>query len=306
VVSGGDDMLPDPNHSAQELARQFLERFPDTFGVMQPHGDEFLAARRYCGSPFLGRAWCDAMYAGKGPMYGAYHHNYADNELYWLAKGLGALWERPDLSHFHDHFTRDGRAQPAYWSTVKRHDLHDCLLYYARVHEGFPGHEPRPGLPFADRSLARSPAMLDPKEMLVLADQRLLRVALDNPFATALSEGLRRAARDGHERVALYGFGFHTQVGAAALCEPPVAIDCIIDDNAANHARRPWGIPIVSRDAAHRRNFSAIVLSGNSVEDRLWDNTQELRERGIRVYRLYARNTPADDGATPAPALNHA
>src|SRR5262245_31422690 len=40
IVSGGDDMLPDPNHTAEQIARQFLERFPDTFGVMQPHGDD--------------------------------------------------------------------------------------------------------------------------------------------------------------------------------------------------------------------------------------------------------------------------
>src|SRR5262249_54265870 len=35
IVSGGDDMLPDPSQRAGELARQFLGRFPDTLGVMQ-------------------------------------------------------------------------------------------------------------------------------------------------------------------------------------------------------------------------------------------------------------------------------
>src|SRR5262249_55012245 len=161
----------------------FLDRFPDTFGVMQPHGDEFLAARRYCGSPFIGRAWFETMYGGQGGMYAGYHHNYADNELFWVARGLGALWERPDLSHFHDHFTRDGRPQPADWSSVRKKDLHDCLLYYARVHGNFPGHAPVRG-PGAHRGFDAS---MPREEMLILADQRLLRVAIDNPFAIAIA-----------------------------------------------------------------------------------------------------------------------
>jgi hypothetical protein len=286
VVSGGDDMLPDPNHTAQELAAQFMERFPDTFGVMQPHGDEYLAAKRYCGSPFLGRAFFDSMYGGRGAMYDGYHHNYADNELYWVAKGLGALWERPDLSHFHEHFTRTGAAAPDYWSSVRKNDLKDCLLYYARVHENFPGHEP-----IGSMKSRRFDRGMSKQEMLVLADQRLLRVAMENPCSDALGRGLAQAAKDGHESVAIYGFGFHTQVGAAALCEPPVQINCIIDDNTSNHGRRPWNIPVVSRDEVLQRNVTAVILSGNSVEDRLWDNCAALRAAGVAVYRLYA-STP--------------
>lgn len=289
IVSGGDDMLPDPNHTAQELAAQFFDRFPDGFGVMQPHGDEFMCAKRYCGSPFIGRAWFENMYGGRGPMYGGYHHNYADNELYWVAKGLNALWERTDLSHFHDHFTRTGESQPDYWNSVKQRDLQDCLLYYARVHETFPGHAPTQAAlcrPF-DESLPRA-------EMLLLAEHRLFRVAIDNPYSNAIAKALTQCADEGEHTVGLYGFGLHTQVAGSALREPPVKIACIIDDNESNHGRVAWGIPVVSRHTALAMGLQAVVLSGNSVEDRLWSNATPFRERGINVRRLYA-NTPAND-----------
>lgn len=285
IVSGGDDMLPDPNHTAEELADQFFEHFPDGFGVMQPHGDEFLSAKRYCGSPFIGRGWFESMYAGAGPMYGRYHHNYADNELYWVAKGLGALWERPDLSHFHDHFTRTGQAQPAYWESVKRKDLPDCLLYYARVHEHFPGHAP------AANAGVQPPRAFDtsmPKDqMLALAEQRLFRVAIDNPYAEAITGALLACKDAGQDPVAIYGFGLHTQVAGSALREPPVTVACIIDDNESNQGRVAWGIPVVSKEQALRMGVRAVILSGNSVEDALWANAAIFRERGVQVRRIY-------------------
>jgi len=283
VVTGGDDMLPDPNHSADELAAQFLERFPDTFGVMQPHGDAYMASNRYCGSPFLGRAWFESMYGGRGGMYPGYHHNYADNELFWVARGMGALWERPDLSHFHEHFTRDGSAAPAYWDTVKKNDMRDCLLYYSRVHERFAGHEPLETPATRGRGFNASISL---KEMLVLVEQRLLSVAMHNPFADAIAAALRRCKASGHDTVALYGFGLFTQSSAAALCEPPVRVACIIDDNESNQGRTPWGIPVVSRDEAMARGIKAVVLTGNSVQDRLWANSEVFRQRGIAVLRL--------------------
>lgn len=302
IVSGGDDMLPDPNHTAQELAAQFFRKFPDGFGVMQPHGDEFLCAKRYCGSPFIGRAWFETMYAGKGPMYGGYHHNYADNELFWVAKGLNALWERPDLSHFHDHFTRDGREQPRYWESVRNKDLKDCLLYYSRVHENFPGHAPLRG-PGAAR--VYDTAMPRP-QMLTLAEQRLFRVACDNPYANALTRAFVQCAVAGHRNIAVYGCGLHTQVGGAALCEPAVRIACIIDDNPANHTRTMWNIPIVSRDRALQMGVDAVVLSGNSVEDKLWDNTAIFRDRAIPVLRLYGRSQSDAECASVKHDMVHA
>lgn len=294
IVSGGDDMLPDPNHTASELAEQFFERFRDGFGVMQPHGDEFLCAKRYCGSPFVGRAWFENMYGGRGPMYGGYHHNYADNELYWVAKGMGALWERPDLSHFHDHFTREGRKEPAYWSGVKQKDLQDCLLYYARVHQHFAGHEPANDGYAARRAFDTT---MPKEEMLVLAEQRLFRVAIDNPYAGAIHTALTTCAKAGQKVVAIYGFGLHTQVAGSALREPPVKIACIIDDNEANQGRVAWGIPVVSREKALAMGVEAVILSGNSVEDALWANAAIFRERGIPVHRMYGKSVSDADAA---------
>lgn len=292
IVTGGDDMLPDPHHQARDLADQFFERFPDGFGVMQPHGDEFLAARRYCGSPFIGRAFFETMYGGRGPMYGRYHHNYADNELFWVAKGLGALWSRPDLTHFHAHFTRDKQAQPAYWASVKKNDLHDCLLYYARVHEHFPEHQPRPHAGAPTRAYDRA---MNREEMLVLAHQRLIQLAIDNPIAARVGGALARCAEQGQDPVAIYGFGFHTRAAAAVLAEPPVRVACLIDDNPGNLGRTPWGIPVVSREQALRLGVKAVVLSGESVEDRLWANCEIFRAAGVAVHRLYAN---AAAGAT--------
>ena len=285
IVTGGDDMLPDPNHTAQQLAEQFLEHFPDTFGVMQPHADEYLASRRYCGSPFLGRAWIDSMYGGNGPLFDKYHHNWADNELYWVARGLGALWLRPDLGHFHDHFTRGGRAEPDYWSSVKQRDLDDCLLYFARAQTGFAGHEPTKNDAARARTFDRS---LDPGEMIVLARQRLLGVATDNPYAHALTNAINACAEQGHDPIAIYGLGAHTRIGASALCQPRVRIDCIIDDNDAHHGTRAWNIPVVSREAALTRGIKAVVLSASAVEDELWSRTQVFRDADIPVIRLYA------------------
>jgi len=280
VVSGGDDMLPDPNHTAQDLATEFLSRFPDTFGVMQPHGDEFLCARRYCGSPFLGRKWIDTMYGGRGPMCGQYHHNWADNELYWVARGLGALWERDDLSHFHDHFTREGRRAPDYWECVRNSDLSDAYLYFARAYADFPGHEPIGGARRYDR-----PELM--AEIVLLAQNRVLAATRDNPFSRAVAQALDRCAAAGQSPVALYGTGYHTLNAVESLARPPVRIDCLIDDSPVNQGQTLWNFPIVSREEALRRGVRAVILSANSVEGRLWDNSECFLRAGIPVHRLY-------------------
>lgn len=288
IVTGGDDMLPDPTHSADELASQFLERFPDTFGVMQPHGDEFMIARMYCGSPFIGRAWFDTMYGGTGPMCADYRHNWADNELYWLAKGMGALWERPDLSHFHEHFTREGGGAPDYWKqNVQAKILDDCRLYINRSWSRFPGHEPAGG---AARGRVFDSAVLA-QGALHLAEmcaaQATYASAGRTTWARSMEAALQACARDGQDTVAIYGAGAHTRNVAAVLMEPPVHLACIIDDNAARWGKTMWGYPIVSRDEALRMGIKAVVLSGFGHESSMWDNCGVFLQRGIPVRRLY-------------------
>lgn len=285
VVSGGDDMLPEPDKTAGELAEEFCERFPDGFGVMQPHGDEFMAARRYCGSPWLGRKWIDTMYRGAGPMFPGYRHNWADHELFWVAKGLGALWERPDLSHKHEHFSRAGAEKPAYWrAAVEAKDLDDCRLYIDRSWSRFPGHEPVGGERKFDSSVLAQGA-------LHLAEIRMAQAVYVDAgiasWAKAMTGALEGCAARGLGPVAIYGAGSHTRSIPQALMEPPVEVACIIDDNASRQGARMWGYPIVSMEEAVRRGVRAVVLSARGHEASMWDNTAALWSAGVEVVRLY-------------------
>lgn len=178
-IGGGDDVEPDPGHTAEEIARQCSDRFYEhfelmypplrdkiagwaasaselkTFGVMQPTGDRFAngSIDRICGSPWLGREFCRRMYQGNGPLFEGYRHMFVDEELQEIALKLGVLWQRPDLIHLHRHFQReDDTAQsdavrkpiPAHlvkWNT-QEHWGESQKLFRARKAAGFPGHEP--------------------------------------------------------------------------------------------------------------------------------------------------------------------
>lgn len=120
-VAGGDDTLPDPNHTAEEIATQCFNHFyvPDdskqvdlrgcgTFGVMQPTGDRFAGGSidRIAGSPWMGREWCERVNRGRGPFYPRFTHMFGDEALKRTAERLGVYWMRPDLIHFHNHFAR--------------------------------------------------------------------------------------------------------------------------------------------------------------------------------------------------------
>lgn len=144
-VTGGDDVLPDPNKSAEEIARECSEYFTllnarnalaeyaekltearepqykygPTFGVMQPTGDRWgldpnaadpvmrsAYIDRVCGSPWMGREFCRRINQGNGPLWPGYFHMGADEELQAVATKLGILWQRPDLNHHHQHWGR--------------------------------------------------------------------------------------------------------------------------------------------------------------------------------------------------------
>ncbi len=119
IVTGGDDTLPDPNHTAEEIAAQCSRHFggnPEivfdgprsTFGVMQPTGDRFAGGSidRIAGSPWLGREWCLRANGGRGPFWPEFTHMFGDECLKRTAEKLGVYWARPDLTHFHNHFQR--------------------------------------------------------------------------------------------------------------------------------------------------------------------------------------------------------
>jgi hypothetical protein len=134
IVTGGDDTLPDPNHSAEEIAREcswhFFEphwieaelhsshysgderRALETFGIMQPTGDRDFGDSqgpyidRLAGSPWMGREWCLRANQGKGPLYPGFTHMFVDECLQEVATKLGVFWQRPDLVQRHEHWGR--------------------------------------------------------------------------------------------------------------------------------------------------------------------------------------------------------
>jgi len=132
-VTGGDDMWPDPNLTAEEIARQCSDCFRNlhiertgetfnvhpTFGVMQPTGDKWgdrrgPYAERVCGSPWMGREFCRRIYSGRGPIWPEFEHMFEDEHLFEVAKKLGILWQRPDLTHHHDHWGRKKNSYDSY------------------------------------------------------------------------------------------------------------------------------------------------------------------------------------------------
>lgn len=180
-VTGGDDVWPDPNHTAEEIARQCSAHFtnlwhdrfisqpitpyaPDrqstacsTFGVMQPTGDRFAGGSidRICGSPWMGSEFCRRVNGGNGPLWPDYIHNFVDEELQEVAIKLGVLWQRPDLVHLHRHFQRASddlrseavaRPTPPHLTdaTSQAHWVKYQTLFRQRKAAGFPGHEPIP------------------------------------------------------------------------------------------------------------------------------------------------------------------
>ncbi len=137
VVTGGDDVFPDRSKDAQLIAREFVEHFGGTLGVMQPtgHSDWSVKARRIAWSPWLGREWCERAYDGRGPFPEGYHHLRADIELCEVAKRLGVWWERPDLAQRHE---RHAFASP-HLTHVAAHAQADAALFDARRTAGYPG-----------------------------------------------------------------------------------------------------------------------------------------------------------------------
>ncbi len=177
VCTGGDDTWPDPNKRADQIAEECCRHFGyqrgpaidprtgqevnywpelETFGVMQPTGDRwgddaFSRARwpdapamidRICGSPWIGREFATRINGGAGPWWPEYHHNWADEEMQNVAQSLGVLWQRRDLTHYHDHARRKGGP----WQAHQKHFDADYTrmkpLFDKRKAAGFPGSAP--------------------------------------------------------------------------------------------------------------------------------------------------------------------
>ena len=141
VVLIGDDILPHPGRTAQEIGEEFKERFPDLFGVMQPTGDDYGSIKICAISPWIGRGFIEKAYGGQGPYWGEYKHYYSDHELQVVATLLGAFQQRPDLIQYHDHWQRRNERRPKHLRKAKRGYVKDKQLFRRRKGENFPGHQ---------------------------------------------------------------------------------------------------------------------------------------------------------------------
>lgn len=142
----GDDMDPDPNHKADEIARQYLERFPTGMGLMQPCGDPQgrdssgkVAAARICGSAWFGIDWILKSYGGRGPTPTMYYHFFGDEELAVKGDELGLLWWRPDLVQYHRHWSWGHTQQQDYHLRAQTKWQADQATFNRRKEQGFPG-----------------------------------------------------------------------------------------------------------------------------------------------------------------------
>jgi len=133
-IIGGDDVEPDLNHTAEEIAEQCGEYFAnfhkddygnDSFGVMQPTGDRFAQGSidKIAGSAWIGREFARRMYGGNGPLWPEYTRFFMDEELQEVATRLGVFQQRRDLIHLHRHYMRESDAidSPAIYSEIPEH-----------------------------------------------------------------------------------------------------------------------------------------------------------------------------------------
>ena len=178
VVTGGDDTEPDATHSPEEIASQCSGYFGiknkatavlsgddfavphSTFGICQPTGDRFAQGSidRICGSPWMGREWCERINGGTGPLWHEYVGFFSDEELQNVALRLGVLWQRRDLTHLHCHYQRESRdvnanavSKPMPQFSKHLHEVYSRphwdkyqAIFNARKAANFPGHEPLP------------------------------------------------------------------------------------------------------------------------------------------------------------------
>lgn len=168
IVIGGDDVFPDPTKRADEIAWECNVRHVEhgTFSVMQPTGDRWgdtpqsrqqygehrgAYIDRVAGSPWIGREFALRVNQGNGPLWPEYSHMGVDEELQAVAEKLGVFWQRPDLTHLHQHWGRPREGErfaqrdrmpafleransPEEWARYKR-------IFGARKLTGFPGSE---------------------------------------------------------------------------------------------------------------------------------------------------------------------
>lgn len=145
VTCASDDMRPDPVMGAQVVGQMYFKVFPNGEGVFQATGDMQgqdstgkQAAARICGSPTLGRDWIVKSYEGKGPLNDQYMSYFADEELYEVASALGMLWQEPNVTVDHQHWSFGRMKKQRYHDIAQLNWIHDSELFQERKAQGFP------------------------------------------------------------------------------------------------------------------------------------------------------------------------
>ncbi len=147
VVCAGDDMDPDPNKTAAVILAECRVKYPDDCYVMQPTGDPqgqmkgVPASARICGSPWFGPAYIQHGYGGRGPFWPEYWHMAGDLELRSVAENLGILWQRPDLTQWHHHWSFRQEKPLPYQEQAGSHWDKDHVIYEQRKAAGWPCYE---------------------------------------------------------------------------------------------------------------------------------------------------------------------
>lgn len=136
IVIIGDDILPDPNHRANDILEAFLAHFHGSYGIMQPTGDKFGCYDIACISPWIGSDYIDTR---PGPYHTGYYHYYSDAELQDVATMYGCFQQRDDLIQYHDHWSRNKLQRPKYLEPALGHYPLDKQLYHTRKRNNFPG-----------------------------------------------------------------------------------------------------------------------------------------------------------------------
>jgi len=141
VVCAGDDIYPSEEETPIQIQDKFLERFPDTFGVMQPTGDRFGSIDLCCPCPWVGRKFIDEAYGEGGPYWEGYFHYFSDQEIQDVATLMGAFQQRQEISQFHDHWQRDKGQRPPHMKKALQEWKKDKRTYQQRKASNFPDHE---------------------------------------------------------------------------------------------------------------------------------------------------------------------
>jgi hypothetical protein len=143
IITGGEDVWPDPLHPAHQIAKDFYTRFPSGFGVMQPTGDEYGSIHACCPSPWMGRGWIERAYGGNGPLWHEYFHFFVDEELRCVAEKLGVFEARKTIVQYHKPWERGAKQErPMHLQKANALWIEGKTLFHDRKAKGFPGHEP--------------------------------------------------------------------------------------------------------------------------------------------------------------------